>query len=113
MFCSRIVRILSVLGLAIAVTSSARAEGDPQALAAAARQVFLNHCFKCHGEGPKPKAALNLLDHDFIVTSNRKIVVPGDADASEVVRQIAKQKMPPQGKNPLSEAEFQTLKDWI
>ncbi len=113
MFCSRIIRLLSALGLAMAVAAPAQADGDPQALAVAAQQIFQNHCTSCHGEGPKPKSALNLLDHDFIVSSNRKIIVQGDADASEVIRQIAKGKMPPQGKNPLTPEETQVIRDWI
>ena len=41
------------------------------------------------------------------------VFIPGNADESEIVEEIAEGKMPPPPRDPLTAAEIQLFKDWI
>jgi hypothetical protein len=80
------------------------------------RPILSRHCFKCHGFDEKArKAKLRL---DVREGAVKKAIVPGKPDDSELIRRIlaadADEVMPPPAtKNPLSDAEKQTLKRWV
>ncbi|MDB6067649.1 MAG: Planctomycete cytochrome [Pedosphaera sp.] len=87
-----------------------------------ARPILASHCFKCHGqdEGAR-KARLRLDVRENAIKpakSDEIAIVPGQPDKSELVRRILADNdddlMPPPGaKNPLTQAEKETLKQWI
>ncbi|HEX5270070.1 MAG TPA: DUF1549 domain-containing protein, partial [Gemmataceae bacterium] len=80
------------------------------------RPILSRHCFKCHGFDDKARKAKLRLDvrEDAV----KKAIVPGKPDDSELIRRVfaadADEVMPPPAtKNPLSDAEKQTLKRWV
>ncbi|HVJ67283.1 MAG TPA: DUF1549 domain-containing protein, partial [Caulifigura sp.] len=79
------------------------------------RPIFKRHCFQCHGEEANPEGGLDLR----LVRSTTKGgesgagLVPGDHATSRVYQRIASGEMPPDGKNPLTEAERTVLAKWI
>jgi hypothetical protein len=82
------------------------------------RPILNEQCVTCHG-GVKTKAELNLQFRELALLggeSGLPAIVPGDADASEVIRMVshtdATQRMPQDGA-PLSEHEITRLRDWI
>ncbi|HZY86218.1 MAG TPA: PSD1 and planctomycete cytochrome C domain-containing protein, partial [Gemmataceae bacterium] len=79
------------------------------------RPVLSRHCFKCHG--PDDKARKGKLRLDVRADAIRKAVVPGKPDDSELVRRLFADEdevmPPPAAKNPLTDAEKQTLKRWV
>ena len=88
------------------------------------RPILADHCFACHGPDPESREA-NLSLHTetglfapLREDSTRKVVVPGRADASELVRRIThpdpQERMPPaDAPHALSEAEIETLVRWV
>jgi hypothetical protein len=85
------------------------------------RPILARHCFKCHGPDDKArKARLRLDVREGALRpgkSGRRPIVPGKPDESELVRRIFADEdevMPPPGaKNPLAEADKQTLRRWV
>jgi hypothetical protein len=79
------------------------------------RPILSRHCFKCHG--PDDKARKAKLRLDVRAEAVRKAVVPGKPDGSELVRRLFADEdevmPPPAAKNPLTDAEKQTLKRWV
>jgi len=79
------------------------------------RPILSRHCFKCHGFDDKARKARLRLDvrEDAV----KKAIVPGKPDDSELVRRLFagddEVMPPPATKNPLSDAQKQTLKRWI
>ena len=89
---------------------------DGPALPPMRRPSCAQNCFKCHGEDPKniKGDGLKVLDHAYLVQKDRKIVVPGDPDASNLILQVESERMPPGNKLPkVSQADRQVLRDWI
>lgn len=91
---------------------------DKTNLAAAARQVIEKHCFECHGASPKKIIAdLNVLEPSSLLDIERKLVVPGKPNDSELFLRVIADKiderMPPAPRPVLDESERQALRDWI
>lgn len=81
------------------------------------RPIFVEHCFRCHGE--KEKGGLNLQDRENVLAggdSEVPSVVPGkphDSFLLEAVRaEAGDDRMPPKG-DMLSEEQIQTLTKWV
>lgn len=83
-------------------------------LAAKARDILQQHCFDCHGKDPaKVRGDLNVFEPKHMLDKERKIVVPGQPEQSDLVKQVDKGTMPP-GKRPkVPEAERKLLRDWV
>jgi Protein of unknown function (DUF1549)/Protein of unknown function (DUF1553)/Planctomycete cytochrome C len=86
------------------------------------RPILARHCFKCHGPDDKSRKAKLRLDQEEgakrPASSGEPPIVPGKPDESELVRRIfaeaADERMPPRTANSqLSDAERQTLKQWV
>ncbi|MBK8096091.1 MAG: PSD1 domain-containing protein [Planctomycetes bacterium] len=86
------------------------------------RPILANHCYPCHGpDDAIRKAGLRLDQRDTALQpaeSGRPAIVPGDPEASELVRRItahdADTMMPPPGANkPLPEGARELLVQWI
>jgi len=72
-------------------------------------------CVSCHGAG-KPMAGLDLrtLASVLLGSRNGPVVEEGAADKSPLLRKTLNGSMPPKGVGPpLTEAEIQTLRQWI
>lgn len=82
------------------------------------RAIFAHRCYQCHSTAKK-KGELALDDREgiFLGGESGKVIVAGNAEASELYRRINlskqdKEAMPPKGKR-LSTAEIGLLKLWI
>ncbi len=83
-----------------------------------AREIFNRNCYACHGGDPENvRKKLDILDHQLLIGSHRRLVVPGKPDDSRVVQRIADGSMPPEDletKLPrLTEEELAILNEWI
>lgn len=92
-------------------------EKDPIDFNRDIRPILSNHCFACHGpDANKRKAKLRLDVREGAV--GVKAIVPGEAEASELVRRIVHsdpdERMPPaKTKKPLDERQIELLQRWI
>jgi len=85
------------------------------------RPVLARHCFKCHGPDPKArKAKLRLDERDDAIRDRGgyAVIVPRDADASELIARIEDEDEtvrmpPPEMKGTLTRAEKDTLRRWV
>ncbi len=86
------------------------------------RPLLSDRCFTCHGPDANKRRAnlrLDVRDAAVLVTDGLAAIVPGDADASELVRRATaddpKERMPPasSGKRPISAEEAERLARWI
>ena len=82
------------------------------------RPVLNSRCISCHG-GVKQMGGFSVLFREEALAkteSGRYAIVPGDADASEMMRRIShgdpEERMPREGP-PLSEKEIETIRRWI
>ncbi len=73
--------------------------------------VFRTHCYTCHGT-PQIRAMIDLRTLESI-GKKPGLVVPGDADKSDLWGAIMSDSMPPPDKPRLTAAEKQAIKDWI
>src|SRR5688572_22302116 len=71
------------------------------------RPILKRHCFQCHGEEEKPEAGLDLRLVRTIGKGGDSgpALVAGDHKASLLFQRVADGEMPPDNKNPLSEAQ--------
>ena len=82
------------------------------------REILHRNCYECHGQDPKKiMKNLDVLNHQQLLDSARRIVVPGAPDESRLMQRITDGTMPPE-KDELrlprvSEAELAILRDWI
>ena len=100
----------------------AAAPAAPPDFAREVRPILASHCFKCHGQDEGARKAGLRLDLRENATQPAKSeavpIVPGKPEKSELVRRIftvdEDDLMPPPGaKNPLAQADKETLKRWI
>ena len=86
------------------------------------RPVLARHCLKCHGpDDARREAGLRLDMREQSIAkleSGHAAIVPGDPNASELVRRIQSTDddavmPPPSTKNPLSDRDKQILREWI
>lgn len=99
---------MRTLAIVAAVAACTPANAAPRA--ASGERVLARYCVRCHG----PKRAES--DFGFANDTARLVaagmIVPGDPDASVIVRRIELGEMPPSGKRP-SKAELAELRRWI
>jgi uncharacterized membrane protein/mono/diheme cytochrome c family protein len=82
------------------------------------RSVLAHNCYKCHS-GAKIEGELRLDEKEFVFAGgeNGKVIIPGNAEESELIRRISLSKnhkdvMPSKGKQ-LSKDEIQLLRLWV
>jgi hypothetical protein len=83
------------------------------------RPILAEHCIGCHGRS-EPRSNLRLTSRqDLLVPaeSGTVAVIPGKPDQSELLRRITSDdphtRMPPDDKQPLSQREIDSLRQWI
>jgi hypothetical protein len=110
--------LAAVAGVLLA--GPARAE-PPVDFSRDVRPLLARACFKCHGPDPKArKAKLRLDDREDALRDRGgyAVIVPGDADASELIARVedtddATRMPPPEMKATLSPAEKDVLRRWV
>ena len=97
-----------------------RAERRAEAIRVAplAREILHRNCYSCHGSDPEDvQRDLDVLDHDVLLASDRRIVVPGQPSDSRLVQRIADGSMPPADEETrlprLAAEELEILDKWI
>lgn len=99
-------------------------EEEKSALATKAYFILRNNCWSCHGEPGKEHYGETtpldwILDYDKLI--KHKIIVPGEAGKSRLIRIILTDDMPraldekgkPSKRTDLAEGELETLIEWI
>jgi hypothetical protein len=81
------------------------------------RPILAAKCFACHGPDASHRKAKLRLDERAVALS-RKAIVPGDADASELIQRILSEDPdermpPPDSDKTLSQLERETLRRWV
>lgn len=83
------------------------------------RPILAKNCFTCHGPDPDAReSGLRLDERDAAIEDlgGYAAVIPGDSESSELMVRILSDdedvRMPP-GETPLTEAEIETLRQWI
>ena len=113
--------LAAVLTACLAIGSQAAFCRESVQFARDVRPILSEHCYACHGpDGDQRQADLRLDTHDDLLGVNRDapIVVPGDPDASEILRRVESQdpdyRMPPAARGAgLSAAQIATLRSWV
>src|SRR5947209_14554332 len=96
----------------LAAALPARADKDPAALAAAARDVLKKSCARCHADGQTEGGFGFALDAKRLVDGKK--VRPGDAARSRLFKRVESGEMPPEDEKPRPAAEeIAALKAWI
>ncbi len=84
--------------------------------------ILSEHCFHCHGPDENTREAdLRLDTHEGAIAKSDKhaiAIVPGDPDASELIRRVTTQDPddimpPPDQHKPVSDAQVKVLREWI
>ncbi|MBL9144791.1 MAG: hypothetical protein JNM99_14010 [Verrucomicrobiaceae bacterium] len=82
--------------------------------------IFAKHCYDCHSVGKKKEKAGFVFDDVKRLANDvgpGRIIVPKDLEQSDLIPIVmganGKKMMPPEGKDPLSSKEIETLKTWI
>src|SRR6185437_5368986 len=78
----------------------------------AALDVLRKHCSACHGKGPRPRAALNVLDVELLVRQ-RRVVLPKRPKESELLVLMESGSMPPGDRPKPSRQEVEAVRRWI
>ncbi len=93
---------------------------DGQILYSEVARIFGQACIKCHSDNgllAEPPEALRLDSYEAILAGgDRIVVIPGNAQASEIVRRIeglASPRMPLDGPPWLDEDAIALIRDWI
>lgn len=111
----------AVLAVGVAVSMTALAQ-DVVSYNSDIRQILSNNCFKCHGPDARARKGRPQLDSFDTATekwrSGNAPIVPGDADASEMIRRVtsdnpAYRMPPPEESDALTPVEIAALRAWI
>lgn len=99
-------------GVIIAEPTS-RPEGVPPSFQLDVLPIFIANCVRCHS-GESPPNGLRLTNYETVMKGSLflPIITPGEPETSLIYLMTSKGTMPVEG-NPLSEAQVQTIYDWI
>ena len=113
---------ISVLSAAFTLLAVDAEAADERAdFATQIRPILSDRCFACHGPSKASKRTglrLDIREDALRAREGRAPIVPGNPEASELVRRIsatdeAEIMPPPEAKNPLTERERSLLRRWI
>jgi mono/diheme cytochrome c family protein len=82
------------------------------------RAILRRHCYECHGDNTaRVEKNLDILNHQNLLDSARRIVVPGAPEDSRLIQRIVDGSMPPEEEEErlprVSEEDIVILKEWI
>lgn len=103
---------IAVSGATGGAIASGKDDAEPRDEQAAA--LLALHCLDCHNPSTK-KGGLDLTRREAALAGGKsgKVVHPGNADASELVRRVEAGEMPPQGRPKLGKDEVALLRQWV
>ncbi len=88
------------------------ADQDQQRLADEGTQLVKKYCYGCHGEKFNGNAQFNVLDRQSLLNEKLKYVVPENLNQSKMWLRLDGD-MPPEDQPQPTEAEKETIKEWI
>lgn len=109
---------LAVLCQVFPLSVTTRSAADDGFYAREVKPLLARHCYACHGpDEAEGGLAFHTADMLTIETdSGERTVVPGDADASEMIRRITShedfEQMPPEG-DRLTDDQIAVLRKWV
>jgi mono/diheme cytochrome c family protein len=77
------------------------------------RAILHKYCAECHQPGNSSMGDLSVLDRDGMNRADRPFIMPGAADASQLLQLIEDGSMPPGSRPKPSEDERKTIREWI
>jgi hypothetical protein len=98
------------LAVVILTCLAGAAPATEPTVAERARAVLRNRCVRCHGNDKEARAGLHVLDRGQLL--DRDLIVPSQADTSELIQLVRAGHMPPDDKR-VEDAELNDLKSWI
>ena len=109
------------ISLALSVSATCCYGGEPLNFGRDIQPILSDRCFACHGQDAQAREGeLRLDQRDAALAGgeNGKVIVPGDPDASELVRRILTEDPddrmpPPKHKKPLTEEQKKLLVRWV
>ncbi|MDF1813363.1 MAG: PSD1 and planctomycete cytochrome C domain-containing protein [Verrucomicrobiales bacterium] len=113
---AKIMAVTAVVFLCVA--GSANGNGQEIDFARDIRPILSDRCFKCHGFDDKAREG-DLALHSFALAIKDGAIVPGDADASEIMFRIitddrSEMMPPPKANKPaLTKEEIEKFRKWI
>ncbi len=101
------------VGVTQPLPGSAAPEDAQISFSADVLPIFESRCVRCHG-GASPVAGLSLSSYSDVIAGSGSgpVVMPGSAADSSLVQVIVTGRMP-RGAAKLSDAEIQTISDWV
>src|SRR5262245_45095754 len=110
-------RLVSTVLMAVVYLSATARADEPVRAPQFERDVlpiFTAHCLKCHGlEGRKAELDLRTVSLILRGGEHGPAVVRGSRDDSLLFKKVSERAMPPEGEKKLSDAQIQTIGDWI
>jgi hypothetical protein len=115
------IRLLLSLLVLISVPALAQLPGKPTIdFNRHIKPIFAKHCYECHSVSKKKEKAGFVFDDVKRLANDvgpGRIIVPKSVDESDLIPVVlgsnGKKMMPPEGNDPLSTKEVETLKKWI
>ncbi len=111
--------VLLVVGAAVSVAPSGAEGAEPVRFARDILPILSDHCFHCHGQDEKTRAAgLRLDTAAGALRETDRVIVPGQSAASELLRRIvsadpAEMMPPPSAKRRPTAAQVTLVRRWI
>ncbi len=111
----------SLILCSVVSVSGILSAGEPVDFARDVRPLLNERCLSCHG-GVKQAGELSFVRRDHVFgprESGARVVVPGDVEASELIRRVTTaddtERMPPVDEHPegLTAEEIETLTTWV
>ena len=104
-------RLLTAATAAVLLAGAALRADD--ALTSQGSALAKKYCYNCHGITYNGDAALNVMDRESLLDPDRGYVVPGNLEGSMLWTRIEHNEMPPKGQPQPTDAERETLRQWI
>src|SRR5262249_4248175 len=106
--------IAVAMGLVLSPATVSCAEADAKAdQTLKARAILRKYCVECHHPGDGSVGDLSVLDRPGLDRAERPFLVPGAADASQLMQLIDDGSMPPGTHRKPTAEERQVLRAWI
>jgi mono/diheme cytochrome c family protein len=101
------------VALALVMAGSLPAGQESNDLAEKAATILRKQCVQCHGSAKGATANLKILDHAQLISEDRRLVVQGKPEESELFQLVECGSMPPGTAPKVSDEDRKVLRTWI
>jgi len=107
-----------IAAIVIRMQRAAELHTDALQCAPLVHDVLKRNCFACHGQDRnRIEGGLDILNHQALLDSRRRMIVPGAPEDSRLIQRIADGSMPPEHlemtRPPIAQKELSILERWI